>query len=75
MNPAEKKIHQLLIRLTKGFSQKDYFEYRKERNWLNYDSSTSIEKLIMIVREVKEYKNGYFDDNLYDEENNNDNFY
>ena len=62
MNPAEQKLHKLLMNLTKDFVNKDFFEYRKERNWEKYDASTSTEKLLMIIREVKEFKNGYFDD-------------
>jgi hypothetical protein len=77
VNPAEKKLHQLLINLTKGFSYQDCIKYRKDRNWTKYDVSTPVERLMMIVREVKEFKNGYFDDeNLFeDENNNNDNYY
>ena len=77
MNPAEKKLHQLLINLTKDFSYQDLIDYRKDRNWIKYDNSTSIERLLTIVREVREFKDGYFDDeNLYgnEEENNNDEF-
>ena len=76
MNPAEKKIHYLLMKLTKDFKNKDYFEYRKDRNWSKYDTSTSVEKLMIIVREVKEFKNGYFDDDdLFEEQNNLDEEY
>jgi hypothetical protein len=62
MSPAESKLHQFLIKFTKDFTNKEFLEYRKERNWSKYDESTSIDKLMMIIREVKEYKNGYFED-------------
>ncbi len=75
MNPAESKLHQLLIKLTKDFINKEFFEYRKERNWMIYDNSSQIERLMITIREVKEYKNGYFDDEIHDNENeNNDNY-
>jgi hypothetical protein len=71
VNPEEKKLNKLLINLTNGFSYQDFINYRKERNWEKYNTSSSIEKLLMIIREVKEFKNGYFDDeNFYDNENN-----
>jgi hypothetical protein len=76
VNPAEKKLQQFLINLTNGFSYQDFIKYRKDRNWVKYDASTPIERLLMIVREVKEFKNGYFDDeNLFENENNNDDNY
>ncbi len=76
MNPAEKKINNLLINLTRGFSYQDFINYRKNRNWAKYNSSTPIERLMMILKEVKEFKDGYFDeDDLFGYQQNNNNFY
>lgn len=74
MNPAEKKLHQILISLTKNFSYNDSIEYRKERNWLKHDSYNQIEKLNSIIREVKEFKNGYFDDDFSEENDINEEY-
>ena len=59
VNFSEKKLHQSLINLTKDFVHKDFIEYRKERSWKKYDDSTPTERLMMIMREIKEHKNGY----------------
>lgn len=78
MNFEEKRLHQTLINLTKGFSYKDSVEYRKERNWQKYDASNPIERLLIIIKEVQQYKKGYFEeDNLFGEqdENNYDDIY
>lgn len=68
MNPAEKKLNFTLLNLTKGFSYHDFIAYRKDRNWDKYDKLSSVDKLIMILQEVKEYKNGYFDDSIGEDE-------
>lgn len=60
----------MLIKLTEDFTREDYFKYRKDRDWKKYDASTPLERLFIIMREIKEYKNGYFDDD-YSSENNN----
>ncbi len=59
MDFQEKKMHQILMGLTKDFVHKDFIEYRKERSWTKYDASTQSERLIMILKEIKEHKNGY----------------
>lgn len=64
MNFEEKKLHQILINLTKGFSYNDSITYRKDRNWIKFDLLTSVEKLKYILKEVQEYKQGYFKNNL-----------
>lgn len=66
MDFQEKKIHQLLMSLSKDFTSIDFFEYRKERNWKKYDASTPLERLIIILKEIKEYKNGYIEEEFYD---------
>jgi len=78
MNNEEKQLHQALIRLTKGFSYKDSTEYRKDRNWEKYDALSPIDRLKQIIKEVQQYKKGYFEeDNLLGEnfENNLDEEY
>ena len=76
MFSSEKELNKLLIKLTEGFSYQDFITYRKNRNWKKYDSSNSSERLMMILKEVKEFKNGYFDEeNLYNDENNNDDIF
>jgi hypothetical protein len=77
MNFEEKRLHQTLIKLTRTFSRKDFFEYRKNRNWQKYDAMHPIERLQLILREISEYQKGYFeDDNYYgDEENSIDEYY
>lgn len=77
MFSSERELNKTLIKLTAGFSYQDSINYRKDRNWQKYDTSNSSEKLLMIIKEVKEYKNGYFDeDDLFGyENNNNDNYY
>lgn len=62
MDFSERKLHQLLIKLTNDFKNEDFFEYRKERNWEKHDNLTSIDRLILIIKEIKEYKNGYFEE-------------
>ena len=67
MDFQEQKLHKLLIELTKDFVHKDFIEYRKERNWIKYDNSTSIQRLSMIFKEIKEHKDGYFEENGYED--------
>jgi hypothetical protein len=62
VNGNEKKLHFTLIRLTNGFTQMDFFAYRKERNWKKYDEATPEERLLMIMREISIYKKGYIED-------------
>jgi len=77
MHFEEKRLHQVLIKLTSGFTHKDFQEKRKNRNWQKYDAMNPIERLRLILNEVNEYKNGYFEDEGYygDEENNIDEYY
>ncbi len=68
---VDKNTNQILIKLTRDFSCQDFLNYRKERNWKNYDFSAPNDRLIIILKEIKEFKNGYFDEeDLYNEENN-----
>lgn len=77
MHFEEKRLHQTLIKITTGFTHKDLQEYRKNRDWKKYDAMTPIGRLQLILNEINEYKNGYFEDENYygDEENNTDDYY
>jgi len=76
MHFEEKKLHQILMKLTHGFTYQNYIEYRKNRNWQKYDAMTPVQRLQLILKEISEYKNGYFEDENYgDEENNIDEYY
>lgn len=66
MNFDEKRLHQTLINLTRNLKHKEFHEYRKERNWVKYDAMTPIERLQLIFREIKEYQNGYIEDEYND---------
>jgi len=75
MNFEEKKLHQKLIILTKGFTYKDSITYRKDRNWVKFDALTSIERLLEIIKEVQQYKKGYYeDDDFFDNSNDENNY-
>lgn len=56
MSLSEKELHKTLINHTNNFTIKDFFNYRKDRNWIKYNASTPIERLIIINKEIEEYK-------------------
>lgn len=66
VNFDEKRLHQTLINLTRGLKHKEFHEYRKDRNWEKYDAMTPVERLQLILREIKEYQNGYFEEEYND---------
>ena len=65
MNYEENRLHQTLIKLRKDFTNNDYFEYRKNRDWKKFDAMTPVGRLMHIIKEVKEYKNGYFEEDNF----------
>lgn len=70
MNYVDRNTNQLLIKLTRDFSCQDFLNYRKERNWKKYDFSSPNDRLIIILKEIKEFQDGYFDEeNLLNDEN------